>query len=131
MNYLLLRNELDTDPLSRGYAAMSDLEAATSLNVVNRSRNRTSMTASEVLNAVDPTQYAALTDADKRTMWDVLHIGTINPFGVEATLFTQIFGAGSATIVALAALRVEAISRAEELGLGIVRESDVFKARAI
>lgn len=131
MNYLLLRNELDTDPLTRGYAAMSDLEAATSLNEENRTRSRNRMTASDVLNAVVPSEYTALSDTDKRTIWDVLHLGDINPFGVEATLFTQVFGAGSGTLIALAAMRNETISRGEELGLGTVRESDVFKARAI
>lgn len=36
----ILINEIENDPLSRGYAAMTDRQVADSLNMVNRSANR-------------------------------------------------------------------------------------------
>lgn len=126
----ILRNELSGDPLTRGYAGMTNEAAAVDLNTAYRTQNRTSMTGSEVLNAIVETAYNALTDAKKDRVWQVLHLGELNPFGVEADLLIDIFGAGSATILALQVARVESISRADELGLTRVREGTVGQARA-
>ena len=105
--------------------------AATQINVVNRKKNRTSMTGSEVLNAVNAGEWVALTDAQRQTVWDVVHLGDVNPFGIEATLITNVFGGGSATITELADARKEDVSRADELGLGQVRTGTVQQARAL
>jgi len=86
------------------------------------------MTASEVLNAVDIAEWNSLTDAQRQQIWDVLHIGGINPFGVEAIIFQNVFGT-STTITTLQAARVEQISRATELGLGIVKVGHVGEVR--
>ncbi len=111
-----LKDELLNDPLVRGYSTMSDQEASDDLNIVNRERNRTSMSASEILNAVDAVEYADLTNAEETQFWNLMGIGTLNPFGVEAALMTGWFGgAGSVTISALQAARKEDVSRAEEL----------------
>ena len=130
MDYVALKAELTDDPLTRGYSGMTDEEAATDLNTVYREKNRTSMSGSEVLNAVNATQWAELTDAQRQTVWNVVHLGTINPFGVEATLLIGVFGAGTATITALAAARLDSMSRAAELGLGSVFAGHVHDARA-
>lgn len=124
-----LKAELTGDPLTRGYAGMTDAQAATNLNAVNRTRNKTSLTGSQVLNAVDKTEFNALVAANKQLVWDILHLGDLNPFGIEADLMTDVFGGGSTTIAALAVLRVEAISRAVELGLGVVKVGHVQMAR--
>ncbi len=124
---MALRDELAADPLARGYSGMSDQAAADDLNTAYRTRNRTSMTVSEVLNAVDSTEFGALSDANETKFWRLMAIGDLNPFGVEATLLTGMFGAGSATILALQAARLEPISRAQELGVrvgpGLVAEA--------
>lgn len=125
----IIKAEITDDPLARGYSGMTAAEVAVDMNLVNRSRNRTSMTSSEVLNAVNASDWAGLTDAKKQQMWDVLSIGTINPFGVEATLLIGIFGSGSETIQTLTGLRKEAISRGAELGIGRVRTGYVIDAR--
>jgi len=64
-------------------------------------------------------------------VWNLMHLGELNPFGVEAGLMVDVFGAGSDTITTLSTLRKEAISRATELGLGYVKPGHVEKARAI
>lgn len=130
MDIAALKTELTDDPLSRGYSGLSDVEAADSLNTVNRTSNRTSMTGSEVLNAIDKVKYNALSDVDKDRVWQVLHLGELNPFGIEADLMQDIFGA-STTITALQAARLEAVSRATEIGLGIIFEGTVQQARAM
>lgn len=130
-NLFLLKSEIDSDPLTRGYSGMTDAEVAESLNTANRTRNKTTMTGSEILNKIDPTEWNSLTDAQRQTVWDIVHLGTINPFGIEATLMVNIFTGGSTTITALAAARVESISRAQELGLGTVREGTVQQARSL
>ena len=131
MNIAALKAELTGDPLARGYPAMSDAEAATNLNAVNRERNRTSMSGSEVLNAVDDTEWGALSDADKQTVWNIVHLGDVNPFGVEARLMVSVFDAEeSPTIAALQVARKDPVSRATELGLGLIYPAHVTQARA-
>ncbi len=130
MNLDTLKAELTDDPLSRGYSAMSDVEASASLNEINRERNRSSMTGSEILNAVNDNEWIALSEADKQTVWNIAHLGEVNPFGVEATLMLLVFDAAeSPTITALRAARKEAVSRAVELGLGFVAPGHIENAR--
>lgn len=129
MDFTTLTAELSGDPLGRGYSGMSDAEVMTDINTANRSVNRASMTPSEVLNAIDIAEWDALTGDQQRQIWDVLHIGDINPFGVEATIFTSVFGV-SATTTALQAARTETVSRAAELGLGLIYPGHIQTARA-
>ena len=124
-----LRAELTADPLGRGYAAMTDVAVAADLNTVYREHNKSLLTATEVLNAVVLAEFNALTDTVQRRIWDVIHIGEINPFGVEEKLFIAAFGAGSVTIANLAEIRKEAVSRAVELGIGFVYPGHVQNAR--
>lgn len=125
-----LKTELTTDPLERGYAGMDADTAAWSLNMRDRKRDKTSLTASEVLQAIVPDDLVELSDTDQRRVWDVLHMGTINPFGVEATIFASVFGTESATITALKLIRAEQVSRAEELGFSSVVATHITHARA-
>ena len=124
-----LRTELTDDPLTRGYSGFTDAAAAADLNTVYRTKNKTSMTGSEILNNVDATEWAALDAAEKQTVWDIVHLGTINPFGVEATLMIGVFEGGSATITALQAARKDDVSRAVELNIGWVRPGNIQEAR--
>lgn len=130
MNIAALSAELTSDTLARGYAGMNDEAVAIDLNTVYRETNKSSMSGSEVANAMNKAEFDALSDTDKRTIWDVLHLGSINPFGIEADIFTSVFGNESATIVALAAARKNDVSRATELGLGVVGSGHVGIARA-
>ena len=129
MDITELAAELTNDPLTRGYSEMSDVEAAASLNTANRNYNKTGLTGTEVLNAIDITEWNALTDTAQQKIWDVIHIGEINPFGIEATIFIAVFGNGSNTITALAAARKGLESRASELGMPTIKHIYVQKAR--
>ncbi len=116
----VLKDELTLDPLSRGYVGMTDQAAADDLNSIypapdTRTRNRTSLSGSEVANAIDVAEFISLTNSQEQEIWNWLHLGTLNPFGIEATRFMVIFGGGSTTIAALLAIRLESITRAQEL----------------
>lgn len=130
MDIATLRDELTNDPLAVGYAGLTDEQVVTQINTENRSVPRQLMTASEVLNAVDETEYNGLSSANQNRFWQLLAIGDLNPFGVEAQLMTGLFGGGSTTITTLASLRNRTVSRAVELGIGRVYVFHVAKARA-
>jgi len=124
-----LRDELINDPIVRGYAGMTDAQVVVDINLANRSRNRTTMTGREVAAEVVNTAYDALTDAKKEQFLSLIASDDLDPFGLGANVIKDIFGGGSATVSALAAARVEAVSRAVELKLGNVREGTVTRAR--
>lgn len=127
-----LKNEIVNDSLTRGYSGMTDAEVTVSLNdVTDRTTNKSSLTGSEVLNAIDKTEFNSKTADQKQQVWNIVHLGNINPFGIEASLLIDIFSGGSATITALQALRKNNVSRAQELNMGIVKTGYVERARAV
>ena len=129
MDMEILKTELSTDPLSRGYASMSDEEAATDLNTLNISRNRTSMTGREVADEIVDAEYDVLSEDEKTQVLALVASDTLDPFGFGANVIKDIFGVGSDTVAALASARVETISRATELGLGVVKVGWIIEAR--
>lgn len=130
MTYAALRAELSADPLARGYAAMTDAEAAASFNTVNRTVNRDSMSGDEVFAATNGTEFGALTDAKKAQWLAFCGRQSIAPFGAANVAFvTYIFGSPSTTLTALGAARTRSVSRAEEIGFGVVKPGDVANAR--
>ena len=98
-------------------------------NAVNRTINKTSMSSSEIFNAFNKAEFNALSDADKAIIWNLLSFGSLNPFGLEATLFTDIFGGGSTTITTLQADRKTDVSRMVELGIGVIGSNHIELAR--
>lgn len=130
MNIEKLRNEIETDPLERGYAGKTDQQAADDLNTAYRTRIKATMLATEVMNAIDKAEFDLLLPTAQQRVWDILHMGVINPNGVEKDMFVSVFGAQSDTIGNLAAARTESISRATELGLSKVKPGHVAMARA-
>lgn len=121
----IVKNERINDPLNRGYLAMNRGEILIDMNTVYQTTNKSSLTGSEILNAVDKAEYLALTDPNKQVMWDIVHLGNINPFGIEADLFVDIFSGGSATITALQALRINNVTRGQKLKVGILSIVDI------
>ena len=130
MDLAALKQELLSGHPDAGAYSGAATDAAAELNVKNRDRPRESVSGSDVLNAIDVSEFMALTVQQRERVWDILHLGTLNPWGTEADLLIDIFGGGSDTIAALALMRVEAISRAEELGFGLVHAGHVQRARA-
>ncbi len=126
----ILATEIATDPLGRGYSSMSEQAVADDLNTVYRTRIRASMTGDEVFQQTVNADFAGLTDA-KRDLWvSFTSKDIIDPGAASNVEFVQfIFGGGSSSVSNLNAARVENISRAVELELGIVGEGDVWDVR--
>ena len=61
MSYAILRSEIQSDPLTRGYAGMTDIQVADSLNTVDRTRNRSVITGKEVKERMQSEEYKRLT----------------------------------------------------------------------
>jgi len=127
----ILIEELTNDPLNRGYATMSDAEVEESIrNVYDRTRIKAWMESSEVFQAIDITEFNALTDLRQRNVMSVLAFGRVNPQGREADMFINYFGAGSTTIQTLQTARQQSINRCTELGIPNAWAADVARARA-
>ena len=124
-----LQDELLNDPLVRGYSAMNDEAAAADLNTEYRERNRTSMSGREIKASVNFSELSGLTDTKKSQFFGWVSRDDLNPFGIDAEIAKDLFGNPSATVTALAAARVEQISRAVELGIPHVKAGHAEEAR--
>lgn len=131
-NYYALKVELDGDPLGRGYAAMSDVEAADDLNTEYRDISVQSILSEYIVAALVPSEVAVLTAAQQRNLWGIIGAGSVKPDDADVkAFFASLFGTGTTTRANLLALATQTISRAAELGLGIVKAPDVNEARAM
>ncbi len=126
---VVLKNELDNDPLGRGYQAMDEQSVVDDLKTEYRSRIRSAMSSTEVFQAVDKAEFLALADGHQNLIMNIMSFGSINPQGKEADIFIQLFGVQSQTVQQLSSDRQEPVSRAIELGIGGLRAGDVQGAR--
>lgn len=125
-----IRAELDSNvPL---YGGMTDQQVADELNALDKTTVRSTVSGSEIFNATDDTEYAALTEAQK-SAWDALcAIDTINTSsGVAKAREAELFGPGTATRTSLLALKNQTQSRAQQIGVGTVDAGDIKHARAL
>jgi hypothetical protein len=125
----ILSDELLIDPEAIGYSGMTDEQVVTAINLVNREVDKTLMTRQEILENIEPAALATLTGDNATKVLGILS-DTVNPFGVAAQVFIDAFGAGSQTIINLAAARKHTLSRAQELGIPKVKTYNVTEARA-
>jgi len=131
MDHQIIKNELISDPLSRGYSSMTDQEVADDLNTVYRTRNVLSFTGNKLIAATNSTEYIALSDTKKLQWLSLCAIGNLDPFGPAVAIAIDIWGSGSTTISTLQDLRVQDISRAVELVNSEVNSGDIQYSRSI
>jgi hypothetical protein len=130
MNLAVLANELQASHPITGAYSVDDVTAASQVNAVNIVRDRTSMTGREIAAEIVDAEYDALEDETiKAQVIALVSTDSVDPFGFSANVIKDIFPA-SATLAALALVRIETISRATQLGIGNVRAGDVQRARA-
>ncbi len=117
-----LKAEITTDPSVRGYAAHIAAgrmgEVAKLLNEVQASIaiGRGEIQTYEIFEATEPSDWAALSPAEKQRYQTMLGMGFINLDGPNVVAsFRAMFAAGTATRANLIALRTRNGSRAEEL----------------
>jgi hypothetical protein len=132
MNYSELKAELDAGhPVTGAYNA-DDALAADELNAENRTITVESVSGSAILNATNDTEYLALADAEKTRWLGVCGADSIDiSNGVAKAEEADLFGPGTTTRANLAALKVPTVSRAMELGFGLIEDGDVTFARAL
>ena len=129
MDYTILKNELETDPETRGYSGMSDEEAADDLNTVYETTPIRSVPSQDVFEAIVPGEYDALSADEKDKINTMLAMGSVDPYGPNTrAVFQAIFGAVTTTRTNLLALREVGATRAVFLGLGTITPGDVYKA---
>lgn len=127
---MILKAEIEADPLSRGYSGMTDLEVATELNIIYREVDVEFVTGQEIFEAVVPSEYNALTDKQINLLHAIMGLGSISVNGTNTrTALLSMFGSGTTTRSNLAVLQKRDVSRAEELGLPFVYEGHVQEAR--
>lgn len=132
MDIAALAVELTTDTLARGYAGMTNQQAADSLNTINRTGpERTIIPSYEIIDATVPGEWATLTATEKQRYQTITGAGQVNIKNANTrAALAAMFGVGTTTRSNLIALQAGSqISRAEELGLGTVGDGHVASAR--
>lgn len=127
----ILKTEISTDPLSRGYSGMTDLEVADDLNTVYRTKVRDYISGSEILNeGTDDAEFEVLTETQKIAWTSLCGVDSVDTgSGVARAREKELFGPGTNTRAKLIALKSYDVSRATELGLPTVYEGNVQEAR--
>lgn len=112
-----LKDEIQNDPLVRGYAGMTDQQVADDLNAAYRSQEVSSFSGDFMFARTDPDEFAAL-PTDKQQLWvSFTSKASVDPWAANNVAFAEwVFGSGAQTITNLANERTEAITRAQEIG---------------
>lgn len=140
INLATLKTELQTDPAGLGLAplvaAANDAGVAAVLNLVRTGAPylifRGVISAYEIVNNTDPTEWAALTAQEKQRYQTIVGAGQVDVSNANIrNAFASMFAAGTATRTALSAMGQRQGSRAEVLfGVGTaVTSTDVGGAR--
>lgn len=127
-----LKAELTLDPLAVGYATLSDSQCADKLNAQTRDGTKLGITKEAFLNQVVAwAEVEALTSAKRDILAVMLQADNLDLSvgGKPVTYLGTLFGPATATRAAFLALTTPKISRAEELGLGVVSHTQVAEAR--
>lgn len=130
MDLVVLKSELTGDPAAIGYAAANgDHEAiAKLLNRPHRTIDAETLSSGALVSCLDKTEFAALSAADKAYLNLFVTAGNVPMSANVRQALRGLFPAGSETRNRINAAIRRAGSRAEELGLGRVTESDVADA---
>lgn len=133
MDLGILHDELINDPLTRGYAGMTDEEAANDINTIYRSIQKTTLTGAEIYEQTDIPEFQGLAASEQAWVRDIWGLGgdiKVDAGSKARAVYLTVFGGGSATITNLLAELTIAVSRARELGLPSVTPGDVTAAKA-
>lgn len=130
MDLVALKTEITTDPATIGYAAANgDHEAiAKLLNKPQRTIDAESLSSGVLVSCLDKTEYTALPATDKAYLNLFVTAGDVPVTANVRQALRALFPAGSETRNRINAATRRTGSRAEELGLGRVTESEVADA---
>lgn len=118
-----LKSELLTDPLGRGYAARTDQAVADSLNAIDRTLPRTSITTVDLYEAIVQAELEATLPMQQARVDRILGLGgdiDVRAGTQARTVLASVFGAATTTRANLVAKATTAVSRAAEVGFAEV-----------
>jgi hypothetical protein len=130
MDLVALKTELTDDPAAVGYSdAKGDhLAIAGLLNRPQRTIDAKSLSSGLLVSCIDRTEFAALSAADKQYLNLFVTAGEVPMSQNVRQALRALFPVGSETRAKINQATRRSGSRAEELGLGRVTESDVADA---
>jgi len=128
MDLVALKTELTSDPAGLGYAGKSHEDQAVLINKPQRTIDAETINGGVLVSCLDKTEFAALTAADKAYLNLFVTAGDVPVTANVRQALRALFPAGSETRNRINAATRRNGSRAEELGLGRVTESDVADA---
>ncbi len=130
---VILRAELDAGhPGTGAYDANADI-AKDQINAENRAVANDSLSGKEFKDAIDATEFDALTDPQKQLAYTLFNSDSLDASvgSIDRQTAVTLFAGMTTTLAALSALQTKNISRAAELGLGTVATGDILAARAL
>jgi len=128
MDLVALKTELTSDPAGLGYAGKSHEDQAVLINKPQRTIDAETINGGVLVSCLDKTEFAALTAADKAYLNLFVTAGDVPVTANVRQALRALFPAGSETRNRINAATRRNGSRAEELGLGRMTESDVADA---
>lgn len=133
MDLTALKTEITTDPAAIGYAATNgDHEQISKLlNRPQRTIDAETINGGVLVSCLDKTEFTALSAPDKAYLNLFVTAGDVPVSANVRQALRALFPVGSETRNRINAATRRAGSRAEELGLGRVTESDVADALRI
>ena len=130
MDYLVLRTLIETHPT---HGATSDADMLVWVNdetAVTRDQETLSNAEIQDIALAETAEWNALSDADRATFGQIIAIRDQVPVTVGTPTRTSLQAIlGSNTKAALGAALPEDVSRAADVGLGLIREGEVTFAR--
>ena len=127
----ILADEINTDPLTRGYDSMTDQQVANDMNTVYRTEVIPEVSPTDIYQSIDPAEWVALSALFQLVVTNVISLPTVPTSGNTADGLLAAFGSGTTTRANLIALATGNISRGTEIGIGEVHSGDVGFARSL
>lgn len=125
-----LKDELDAGHPITGPYDDDAVIATGQLNAKNIVRDRDSIAPGEMQAQVVGTEFVALS-AVKQRAWLAILADSVDPANSNIVEQITAIWAGTTTLTNLAGIKTETVSRAVELGLGVIKVGWVQQARAL
>ena len=127
----ILADEINNDPLARGYDSMTDQQVADDIGTEYRTITVPEVSPTDIYQAIDPPEWVALSALFQLVVTNVISLPTVPTSGNTADGLLAAFGPGTNTRANLIALATGNISRGTEIGIGDVHAGDVGFARSL
>ena len=115
-----LCDEIEIDPLGRGYAGMSVEQISADLQTSYRTRWKACVDGNLLRDQITGSDWDGIPTDTLRDRLIAVLVGCVNPQGFARTRVIEILGSG-ASLSNMAAIAQDSITRAEDIGVSDVR----------